>query len=192
MGEDGNKQTAWAAALYDACAADLVLYGRAIGLTHAEAEDVLHDSFRALLGLDSRPREPRYYLVRTFRNRALNHRRSLWRRLAREMESHRWFDPDPESGAAAEAAAVALSALPPEQREVIVLHLWHGLTFEAVGELQGISPNTAAGRYRYGLQKLRNLLKQPDHELELDSRAGKHPAWIPPAAALSEGQGGSV
>jgi RNA polymerase sigma-70 factor (ECF subfamily) len=106
------------------------------------------------------------------------------------MESLRWFDSEQDPGPEAETVSSALAVLPPEQREVIVLRLWHGLTFESVAELQGISPNTAAGRYRYGLQKLRILLKEPDHEL--DERTGKLAAWIPPASALSEGQGGSV
>ena len=52
-----------------------------------------------------------------------------------------------------------LANLPPEQREVIVLKIWHGMTFEAIGELFEISPNTIAGRYRYGLDKLRYCLK---------------------------------
>jgi DNA-directed RNA polymerase specialized sigma24 family protein len=46
-----------------------------------------------------------------------------------------------------------------EQREVIVLKIWHEHTFEEIGDLLGISPNTAAGRYRYGLQKLKSCLK---------------------------------
>ena len=51
-----------------------------------------------------------------------------------------------------------LAALPVEQREAIVLKIWHRLTFEEIGGLLGISPNTAAGRYRYGLQKIKNQL----------------------------------
>ena len=52
-----------------------------------------------------------------------------------------------------------LAALPQDQREVIVLKIWHKHTFEEIGGLLDISPNTAAGRYRYGLQKLRMFLK---------------------------------
>lgn len=178
---------AWAAELYDACAPELVLYGRALGLTHAEAEDILHDAFRALLALAEPPREPRFYVVRAFRNRTLNHRRGLWRRLTREMESRNWFEPhtEPEVGPDPETATAALRGLPQEQREVIILRLWHDLTFEAIGELLGISPNTAAGRYRYGLQKLRQWLKGFDYE-DI-RRRGTDPAWFPPATAIPEG-----
>ena len=173
----------------------MVLYGRALGLSHAEAEDVLHDAFRALLALESAPREPRYYLIRTFRNRALNHRRSLWRRLARELESSRWFDADTSETPVERAAVEALRQLPDEQREVIVLKLWHNLTFETVAELLEVSPNTAAGRYRYGLQKLKAALKgslhdydhDHEHAHELERSAGDPSAWTRPAPAVREG-----
>lgn len=38
--------------------------------------------------------------------------------------------------------------------ELIVLRVWGQLTFEEIGGVVGISPNTAASRYRYGLAKL--------------------------------------
>ena len=52
-----------------------------------------------------------------------------------------------------------LAELPVEQREVIVLKIWHGCTFEEIGGLLEISPNTVAGRYRYGLQKIKTKLE---------------------------------
>jgi RNA polymerase sigma-70 factor, ECF subfamily len=52
----------------------------------------------------------------------------------------------------------ALAALPADQREVLVLHVWGELTFSEVGKLLGVSSNTVASRYRYGLTKLRELL----------------------------------
>ena len=136
----------------------MILYGRALGLSHGEAEDVLQETFLVLLKMPQRPLEPEHYCVRSFRNRALNHRRSLWRRLTRELESLRWFEKSPGESEAERAAMNCLAALPVEQREAIVLKIWHRLTFEEIGGLLGISPNTAAGRYRYGLQKIKNEL----------------------------------
>ena len=52
----------------------------------------------------------------------------------------------------------ALSTLPYAQREVVLLHLYTGLKFKAIAELQNESINTIQGRYRYGLNKLRTLL----------------------------------
>jgi RNA polymerase sigma factor (sigma-70 family) len=105
------------------------------------------------------PAKPEHYCVRSFRNRALNHRRTLWRRLAREWESLRWFEKTADETPAERAAMSCLAELPVAQREVIVLKIWHGCTFEEIGGLLEISPNTAAGRYRYGLQKIKVKLE---------------------------------
>jgi RNA polymerase sigma factor (sigma-70 family) len=102
--------------------------------------------------------------VRSYRNRALNYRRSLWRRLAREWESLRWFERAPDETDTERAAMRCLAALPQPQREVIVLKIWHRYTFEEIGELLGVSPNTAAGRYRYGMEKLRATLESVARE----------------------------
>jgi RNA polymerase sigma-70 factor (ECF subfamily) len=151
--------THWCGSLFDEQAAQLILYGRALGLTHGEAEDVLQETFLALMRLDAPPAKARHYCVRAFRNRALNYRRSLWRRLAREWESLRWFERDPDETPSERSAMKSLADLPVEQREAIVLKIWHGCTFEEIGGLLDISPNTAAGRYRYGLQKLKAKLE---------------------------------
>jgi RNA polymerase sigma-70 factor (ECF subfamily) len=166
----------WAARLYDERAAELILYGRALGLGHAESEDLVHDAFRALMDLAEPPRQPAHYLVRTFRNRAMNHRRGLFRRVFRELESARWFERESTETPAEQAAVQALTQLPADQREVIVLKVWHAMTFEAIGELLDVSPNTAAGRYRYGLQKLRSRLMEDSHELT--DEPGSDPAWL--------------
>jgi RNA polymerase sigma-70 factor (ECF subfamily) len=52
----------------------------------------------------------------------------------------------------------AISELPYEQRETVVLHLTAGLRFREIAQLQGESINTVQGRYRYGLDKLRSML----------------------------------
>jgi RNA polymerase sigma-70 factor (ECF subfamily) len=52
----------------------------------------------------------------------------------------------------------ALCALPDEQRQVTILHLWGELTFSQIADLLGISSNTAASRYRYALAKLRQAM----------------------------------
>lgn len=158
------EQPGWCEALYRAKAPELILYGRALGLSHGEAEDVLQETFLALMQRPQAPEKPHNYCLRAFRNRALNYRRSLWRRVVRELESQRWFDREPEETASEREAMAALARLPGEQREVIVLKIWHDYTFEEIGDLLEISPNTAAGRYRYGLQKLRISLTGASYE----------------------------
>jgi RNA polymerase sigma-70 factor, ECF subfamily len=180
---DNHREQHWCESIYDAKAAELILYGRALGLSHGEAEDVLQETFVALAQLEFPPAKPEHYCVRTFRNRALNHRRSLWRRLTREWESLRWFEKTPDETPAERTARRCLADLPVEQREVIVLKFWHGCTFEQIGGLLEISPHTAAGRYRYGLQKLKSKLKGAVYERP--EPAGEYPAIL--AATPSRG-----
>lgn len=161
----------WCEQLYEAKAADLLLYGRALGLSHSEAEDVLQETFVALMALENEPRQPLHYCLRTFRNRSLNYKRSLWRRVARELESVRWFERSEGESASEAQAMKCLAKLPAEQREVIVLKIWHRHTFEEIGELLEVSPNTIAGRYRYGLEKIRACLKGENYE-RLESTRG--------------------
>jgi DNA-directed RNA polymerase specialized sigma24 family protein len=114
----------------------------------------------------------------------LNYRRSLWRRLTRELESRRWFERSALETPHERAAMHCLATLPSVQREVIVLKIWHQYTFEEIGRLLALSPNTAAGRYRYGLQKLRTCLKGEDYE-QLES-IGEGIAILDPARPLGE------
>lgn len=174
----------WCERLYAAKAAGLILYGRALGLSHGEAEDVLQETFVALLKLTQSPEEPERYCVRSFRNAALNYRRSLWRRLTRELESRRWFERATDESPAERAAMRCLAGLPPAQREVIVLKIWHRLTFEEIGELLELSANTAAGRYRYGVEKLRACLKGEAYER--DENVGGAIAFLEAAPPVGE------
>ncbi len=161
---NNSELNCWCKELYESKAAGLLLYGRALGLSHSEAEDVLQETFLALLNLPREPEQPERYCLRAFRNRAVNYRRTLWRRFAREVESKRWFDVSSETTDAEMAAMRCLEKLPAEQREVIVLKIWHGFTFEEIGEVLEASPNTVAGRYRYGISKLKVRLKGIDYE----------------------------
>ncbi|PYI85737.1 MAG: sigma-70 family RNA polymerase sigma factor [Verrucomicrobia bacterium] len=175
----------WCERLYEAKAAELILYGRALGLSHGEAEDVLHETFAALLRLAQRPELPEHYCVRSFRNRALNYRRGLWRRLTRELESGRWFEPANDETPYERMAVRCLAGLPDEQREVIVLKIWHGYTFEEIGELLDRSPNTVAGRYRYGLQKLKACFTEENYQRELE-RFGEPVGFLDTTAPIAK------
>jgi len=50
--------------------------------------------------------------------------------------------------------------LPEEQRDVVVMKIQGELTFQEIGEVFGISANTAASRYRYGLEKLQRMAER--------------------------------
>ncbi len=185
---NGDEHSIWFEKFYEAKAAGLILYGRALGLGHGEAEDVLQETFLALMRSPEFPREPEHYCLRSFRNRALNYRRTLWRRLARELEvladGRHWFEPSPnENEQARQTEAMrCLEQLQLEQREVIVLKIWNQLTFEEIGGLLEISPNTAAGRYRYGLQKIKSKLQGVVYER--DGFTGEPIAFVAAAPAV--------
>ena len=56
----------------------------------------------------------------------------------------------------------ALKILPCEQREVIVLHLQADMKFSQIATMLGTSINTVQSRYRYGMEKVRQLLTQKE------------------------------
>lgn len=53
----------------------------------------------------------------------------------------------------------ALGELPEEQREVVVMRIWSGMTLEEIAAAAGAPLNTIASRYRYALGKLREKLQ---------------------------------
>jgi len=116
------------------------------------------------LKMSSPPDDVVHYCLRSYRNRALNYRRSLWRRMLREMECRSWFEPASGESPLEKQAMKRLEQLPAEQKEVIVLKIWNQLTFDQIGSVAGCSPNTVAGRYRYGLEKIRKCLDGEGYE----------------------------
>jgi len=61
--------------------------------------------------------------------------------------------------------ASSLDALPPEQKAVVILKVWEEMTFAEIAGLLDISANTAASRYRYALDKLREELRPLQQDL---------------------------
>jgi RNA polymerase sigma-70 factor (ECF subfamily) len=57
---------------------------------------------------------------------------------------------------------VALDALPPEQREVLLLRLEQELTLEEIGAITGVGRETVKSRLRYAMDKLRAGVADPD------------------------------
>ena len=50
--------------------------------------------------------------------------------------------------------------LPPEQKEVVLMRYYMGLSFKEIAEQTGVSINTALGRMRYALINLRKLIDE--------------------------------
>lgn len=145
--------------LYEEHGRVLLAYACSFMRSVAEGEDIVHQVFARLLRGDVvMTGLPLAYLCRAVRNTALNRRRSAQRESGFDEEV-RWL----EAPAGMEESAIAIergmSLLPVEQREVVVLHVWGGLTFLEIADTLSISANTAASRYRYALGKLREVLK---------------------------------
>lgn len=64
-----------------------------------------------------------------------------------------------ESGIKARALIQNLSL---EQRETLILRIWGNLSFNEIAELTNVSLNTALGRMRYALLKLRKVVEEKE------------------------------
>ncbi len=53
-----------------------------------------------------------------------------------------------------------IELLPEEQREVVKMRYYEGLSFKEIAEHTGVSINTALGRMRYALINMRQLIKE--------------------------------
>ena len=53
-----------------------------------------------------------------------------------------------------------VESLPDEQREVVKMRYYAGLSFKEIAEMTGVSINTALGRMRYALINLRKMMKE--------------------------------
>ena len=131
----------------------------------AAPEDVVQDAFLKLFAQKVPPANQVAWLYRVVRNAAISAARATQRRrrheLAAAARAPAWFQTDDAAALDGDAAAAALGGLPLEQREVIVAHLWGGLTFEQVGEVTGCSASTAHRAYLAGLSALRERLGVP-------------------------------
>jgi RNA polymerase sigma-70 factor (ECF subfamily) len=67
---------------------------------------------------------------------------------------------DPDMGELEKALKAALVRLPEEQRVVVAARYLGRQTFEEIAASQGISINTAASRFRYGVDKMREELRE--------------------------------
>jgi RNA polymerase sigma-70 factor (ECF subfamily) len=146
--------------LIDRHSAALVLYARQ---WCAVPEDVVQEAFVKLMTQRQPPRDVVAWLYRVVRNAAISAVRAQRRRQQHETAagSAAWFVEEPPDALEAEMAARALEALPIEQREAIVAHLWGGLTFEQIGHVAGCSSSTAHRWYLAGLTALRERLNVP-------------------------------
>jgi len=128
----------------------------------AAADDVVQEAFVRLARQKECPSDPVAWLYRVVRNGAITAGRAESRRRRHEQvasaAARGWFEDEAEAMIDAQAAANALAQVPLDEREVIVAHVWGGLTFEQIAELFESSSSTVHRRYQAGLVALRELL----------------------------------
>ncbi len=141
----------------------------AMGLLHDahEAQDVVHDVFVSFVGCAGNFKvrgSLRGYLATSVVNRVRDRMRRD-RRCAEHPDVHRDPRPEPDrpedlvvGSEETRRLSQALTELPHEQREVIVLRLKGGMKFREIARHQGVPRQTVQARYSYGLRRLRAIL----------------------------------
>ncbi len=145
----------------------LLTLARALLNEKAAAEDVVHDVFVCFAQSVDKFQltgSLKGYLATCVRNLAIDTIR-LRKQQVQSLDTQNEPRADSDSpeqyvmeGEELTQLRQALSQLPYEQREAVVLHLKGGMKFKELARLQGVSISTIHGRYRYGLYKLRSLL----------------------------------
>jgi RNA polymerase sigma-70 factor, ECF subfamily len=152
------------------------LYAFLLNLTRDEADtrDLIQELFVKIARQPERldgVREERAFLFRLAHNAAID----LMRRRSTRDRNHTQFSAEtgvfaasnnPDEQTFRSALSAALADLPADQRAVVHLKLWEDWTFDQIAEALEIPLNTAASRYRYGLDKLRERLRPIYEEIQ--------------------------
>jgi len=154
------------ARIYEKYKTDMLVLAMALLHDKSVAEDVMHDVFLSFVmniekfGLTG---SLKGYLLTCLANRARNLNKAKHQQGV-ELDTSEPVSADPDEPLQAiicneqlRQLGNAMTRLPYDQREVIMLHFQAGMTFRAIGKSLGISANTAKSRYRYGLDKLRSI-----------------------------------
>ena len=151
--------------IWECYARDLLAFLAARLCCRQDAEDVLQSLFVRIVQkrrVLARARHLDAYLYRMACNEAATFLRGRQRARRDVANTKPWLVVQ-ETGSRqyglAEQLQAALSQLPQSQREVVVLKVYRDKTFREIARLLGVSLNTAASRYRYGMERLRGLLK---------------------------------
>jgi RNA polymerase sigma-70 factor, ECF subfamily len=160
--------------IYEKYRDDLLRLAASMLNDRAGAEDVVQDTFVSFAGSARTFRltgSLKGYLATCVANAARNRlKAAICRRTvdidgAMEQTARRG-DPQAWLIASEEFAAVskAMAELPPEQREVVTLHLYGDMLFRDIAQWQGTSIKTVQSRYRYALEKLRSSIDREVNE----------------------------
>ena len=152
--------------LFDRLGRDLLGYLRAILGREDLAEDALQETFVRLAARReelSRVANLRGYVFAAARNEAMRlaARESSLRAREDKAGLRPLIEPAADKAELAEDVRrleASLRELPPEQREVVYLRCVDGFSFSEIAVVLSVPRDTAASRYRYGMEKLRKMM----------------------------------
>ncbi len=138
----------------------LLLFARSQTRCEADAEDLLQEAVVESSGKSAGNPPDLPLVYATLRRRAIDLARKTDRRTTREeVTTERsedcWFDDTIEQKETAWLIDRAIKNMPEKFREVVMLKIWSELTFAQIAQTLDIPLNTAASRYRYGLEILK-------------------------------------
>ena len=157
------------ARIYEKYKTDLLVLAMALLSDAGAAEDVVHDVFLSFVQAIEKFRltgSLRSYLLTCAANRARNinkagYLQDMGLNPAGSVRSDSDGPPELMIGnEQLKQLSDAMSKLPYDQREVIMLHFQAEMTFKTIAKALSISANTAKSRYRYGMDKLRLILDE--------------------------------
>jgi RNA polymerase sigma factor (sigma-70 family) len=127
--------------------------------------DVVQEAFVQLVKQPRCPDNVVGWLYRVVRNGAISAARASTRRRRHEAAAAElqpsWFMEGERAEIDPAVATLALQELTTDQREIVVAHLWGGMTFEQIGHLVGTSSSAAHRIYHAALVRLRESLGLP-------------------------------
>ena len=156
--------------IWDRYANDLFGFLQAMLCSKHDAEDVLQSVFVRIIRKRHRLAKARCldaYVFQIARNEAFTMLKRHKKHQLDPSAEEGWFVAERDNRSSidlAEHLGAALLRLSQSQREVVVLKIYRDKTFLEIAGLLGLSKNTVASRYRYGIEKLQMLLKDFDHE----------------------------
>jgi len=151
--------------IWDRYACDLFAFLQAVLRSRPDAEDVLQAVFVRIVRKRRRLAKADCldaYVFRIARNEVADFFRRRRGKPGEVPDGDAWLaaaNADEQRVELANDLQAALARLPQAQREIVVLKVYRDKTFMEIAGMLRLSLNTVASRYRYGLEKLRDLLK---------------------------------
>ena len=150
--------------MWERYANDLFAFLQGVLCSRHDTEDVLQMIFVKIVRKRHKLAKARCidaYVYRIARNEAYRFISKRKREKKNQKITESWLtvtESNKEYEELTEQLQAALTQLAQSQREVIVMKIYRQKTFLEISRLLGLSRNTVASRYRYGLEKLRNFL----------------------------------